>query len=86
MATAFDPGVANYLAQAGDLTKLVFSTVANESAVSGWGLSRMLNKNPLEIEPVLDDLRDKQLLQSDGPGLASMYFLTQLGYQSRELL
>ena len=83
---AYDPTTLNYLVQAGDLTRLVFGKVASESAVSGWALSKMLNRSPDDIEPVLAELRDKQLLDSDRQGLEGMYHLTQLGYLSRSFL
>ena len=85
MALAFDPNVATYLAQAGNLAKQVLAKVADESAVSGWSLARMLNADPSQIEAVVAELREKDLLGSNEPGLEGMYFLTQLGYLSRQM-
>jgi len=85
MATVFDPGVATYLSQASNLEKEILANVADQSAVSGWALSKSLNQSPEEVHAALNKLLDRKLLKSDGDGLEGFYFLTQSGYLSRDL-
>ena len=59
------------------------NTFAAQSTVSGWALSKMLNRSPDEVETVLSELQRKQLLSASGQGLEGMYYLTQLGYLSQ---
>lgn len=78
MAAVFDPAVASYLSQAGGLEKRVLGNVAAQTAISGWALSKNLNRNPDDVLPVLQRLRKKNRLDVNGDGLEGIYFLTKI--------
>lgn len=86
MSSVFDPNVAIYLAQATPLAKRILARVAALSTVSGWALSSMLDADPEEIKIALDELRAQELLGADGEGLEGIYYLTQVGYLSWDLI
>ena len=67
------------------LARAVFDVVTKNLGISGYGIARQLDKNPLLVQEALSSLREKQLV-SGSAELSDNFTLTGTGFGVKQVI